>query len=169
MNVKKYIQRIFKKGVKETGTISEEVSSFISEEAQLIRQRVDTRRAKQRKLKIVLGTLLSLVVIFGSIALYSQYKLRTLTRAELQDSIPKESQPRTGEEIVKALGRLVLLPEGVPQIAEVQDVDRLKKSQSFFENAENGDVVVVYDNDIYLYRPSKDIIIGSGKINETTP
>ncbi len=167
MNVKKYIQRIFKKGTKEAESVSGEISSFISEEAQLIKQRIESRKLKQRKLQFILVTLFSLVIIFGTIAAYSQYKLQTLTVDELLVDIPKEKQPRTGQEIIAALGRHVLLPEGTPQIAEVQDVTRLKASQAFFENAENGDVVVVYDSLIFLYRPSKDIVVASGDISGT--
>lgn len=144
-----------------------DVSSVVSEEALIIKRRIEVKRTKQRRLKIVLGGLLLLVVVFGVIAAYSQYQLKTLTRDELLVDIPKEKQPRTGEEIVKALGRHVVLPASVPQIAEVQDAARLKITQAFFENAENGDVVVVYDSRIYLYRPSQDVIVASGDITGT--
>lgn len=165
MKLATLLKRFFKKSEKEIRHVGEEANSFISEEAQLIKQRIENRKIKQRKLKLVLGTLLSLVVIFGAIAAYSQYRLQTLTEDELLVDIPKEKQPRTGEEIVKALGRHVLLPEGQPQIAEVQDANRLKSTQAFFEKAENGDVVVVYDSVIFLYRPSKDVVIASGDIS----
>jgi hypothetical protein len=159
------LKRFLKKEESQVQHIEENANSFISEEAQLIRQRIERRKLKQRKLKLILRILLSLVVIFGTIAAYSQYKLQTLTEDELLVDTPKEKQPRTGEEIVKALGRHVLLPDGSPQIAEVQDAARLKMTQAFFEKAENGDVVVVYDSVIFLYRPSKDIVIASGDIS----
>ncbi len=161
------LKRFLKKKESQVKHAEEEASSFVNEEAQLIKQRIENRKLKQRKLKIILGTLLFLVVFLGGIAAYSQYKLQTLTVDELIVDIPKEKQPRTGQEIVAALGRHILLPEGNPQIAEVQDVAQLKMSQAFFENAENGDVVVVYDSLIFLYRPSKDIVIASGDISGT--
>ncbi len=165
MKLATLLKYFFKKTGKEIRYAGGEASSFISEEAQLIKQRIENRKQKQRKLKIILGTLLSLVVIFGAIAAYSQYKLQTLTKDELLVDITKEKLPRTGEEIVTALSRHVLLPEGQPQIAEVQDANRLKSSQAFFEKAENGDIVIVYDSVIFLYRPSKDVVIASGDIS----
>lgn len=158
-------KRLLKKERAEMDRALSEANAFVSEEAKLIRERIETRKLRQRKLKLILGGLLTLVVVLGIVAAYSQYKLHTLTADELLVDIPKEKQPRTGEEIMKALGRHVVLPEGNPQIAEVQDAGRLKTSQAFFENAENGDVVVVYDSIIYLYRPSKDIVVSSGEIN----
>lgn len=164
MKIINLFKHFLKKKEDQVAHLREDASSFISEEAQLIKQRIEKRKLKQKKLKLVLGSLLTLVFVFGAIAIYSQYKLRSITEAELLVDIPKEKQPRTGEEIVKALGRHVILPEGIPQIAEVQDAARLKVSQAFFENAENGDVVVVYESTIYLYRPSKDVLVSYGDI-----
>jgi hypothetical protein len=164
MKLPTLLSHFFSKKQKLAGAQDEQVSTLLSGEAQLIKERIEKRKLKQRKLKIVIGSLLSLVVIFASIAFYSQYKLRTLTQEELGVDV-RASTPRTGEEIIQALSRHVLLPEGVPQIAEVQDVARLKTSQAFFENAENGDVVIVYDATIFLYRPSKDIVIATGDIS----
>jgi hypothetical protein len=145
-------------------SVTEGVESFINEEMLIVKQKLEAKKRRVRRLKITLGTLSALVVLLGGIALYSQYQLRTLTHDELLVDIPQEKQPKTGEEIIKALGRHVVLPEGVPQIAEVQDVDRLKQSQAFFENARNGDVVVVYSTTIYLYRPAQDVLVSYGDI-----
>ncbi len=164
MKIQALLRRFLRKKETEVNQISQDINTFVSEEALLIKRRIENKKLKQRKLKIIIGSLFLLVVVFGSVAAYSQYKLQTLTQDELLVDIPKEKQPRTGEEILKALGRHVVLPEGVPQIAEVQDAARLKTTQAFFENSENGDVVVVYDSRIYLYRPAQDIVVGSGDI-----
>lgn len=164
MKIQALLRRFLRKKETEVNQISQGINTFVSEEALLIKRRIENKKLKQRKLKIIIGSLFLLVVVFGSVAAYSQYKLQTLTQDELLVDIPKEKQPRTGEEILKALGRHVVLPEGVPQIAEVQDAARLKTTQAFFENSENGDVVVVYDSRIYLYRPAQDIVVGSGDI-----
>lgn len=158
-------KHFFKKEKKSLQEDAQVVGSFISEEALLIKQRVEAKKAKQKKLRIIFGSLIALVILFAGLTIYSQYQLETLSRDELLADIPKEKQPKTGEEIIKALGRHVKLPEGVPQIAEIKDVSRLKTSQAFFEHAENGDYVVVYDSTIYLYRPSQDILISYGDIS----
>ncbi|MBP6888711.1 MAG: hypothetical protein KBC21_03325 [Candidatus Pacebacteria bacterium] len=159
-----FFTKFLKRKESQVGHIVDGVSSFVDAETIALKRRIESKKRRQKNLKLLLGGLFTLVITFGCIAFYSQYKLRTLTQDELLVDIPKEKQPRTGEEIVKALGRHVVLPEGVPQVAEVQDAARLKTTQAFFENSENGDVVVVYDSRIYLYRPSQDIIVSSGDI-----
>lgn len=163
------LQALFKRFLKKEGRLLHDavadISGPVDEEMDRIRQRIEAKKTKRKKLQLLLGGLSFLVIIFAVVAIYSQYQLRTLTRDELQAEIPLDKQARTGEEIVKALGRLVVLPEGEPQIAEVQDAARLKATQAFFENAENGDVVVVYDSTIYLYRPSKDVLVSFGEIS----
>jgi hypothetical protein len=67
---------------------------------------------------------------------------------------------------------MILPDEQSPQIAEVQDVAQLRKTQDFFKNAENGDVVIMYSSVIYLYRPSQDRVVSAGSVlpsGETKP
>ncbi len=166
MKITNFLKYFLRKKENEVSSLIEETNSFIFEETRFIKNKIEYRKLKQKNLKILLGTLVALVFVFGGIAAYSQYKLRGIAEAELLVDVPKEKQPRTGEEIVRALGRHVILPEGSPQIAEVKDAARLKVSQAFFENAENGDVVVVYESTIYLYRPSKDLVVAHGNITD---
>lgn len=54
----------------------------------------------------------------------------------------------------------------------MQDVAQLRKTQDFFKNAENGDVVIMYSSVIYLYRPSQDRVVSAGSVlpsGETKP
>ena len=104
--------------------------------------------------------ILVLIVVLG----YSQYRLHILAKDELSTSSTTVSTAKTGVEVVKALSRHMILPEGDPQIAEIQDVSKLQDSQAFFKNARNGDIVVVYDSTIIVYRPSKDLIVATGKL-----
>ncbi len=146
-----------------------------------LKLKIEKRKSKQKRLQVVIITLIASVLILASLFGYTQYKLYSLSRQEMNESTnigtvtstskSQDSQtgmtepPKTPEAIIKALGRHILLPEGTPQIAEVEDVEKLREKQAFFKNAKNGDIVVVYESMIFLYRPSLDIVIASGDIS----
>jgi hypothetical protein len=138
-------------------------TDFANEEALFLKQKIEKRKAKERKRKLHFSSL-AIVIVFLIIFLgYSQYRLSILAKDEANSSSGTSvTNAKTGEEVVKALSRHILLPEGKPQIAEIQDVSKLQSTQAFFKNAHNGDIVVVYDSTIIIYRPEKDIIIGMG-------
>ncbi len=150
-----------------------EESSFASEQALHIKQKIEHRKGKQKKLKNILLALTVALVVLGAVTVYSQYKLYTLSKAELnvgqagtQAAIAGQATaPKTPEEVISALSRHILLPKGVPQIAEVQDAPKLRDTQAFFKDAENGDIVVVYETTIFLYRPSLDVLVSTGDIS----
>lgn len=66
--------------------------------------------------------------------------------------------------------KLMTLPEESPQFALVSDVEKVR-NQPFFSKAENGDVVLVYQDSrkTILYRPSTNKIIEVGTINPPSP
>ena len=142
-----------------------------------LKHKIEKKKSKQRRLKVVLFTLVGLVIVLASLFAYSQYKLYTLSQEEkiVQGTALQQenatSTPKTPEEIVAALKRHILVPSGDPQIAEVQDVATLKEKQAFFKDAQNGDLVIVYETMIYVYRPSDDVVVaasdisGAGQVN----
>ena len=147
-------------------------ASFAFDEVAHVRQKIEHRKAKQRKLKSIFGGLIGAIVILVVIVGYSQYKLFKLSQEEagisqggVASTFNASSTPKTGEEVIRALRRHILLPEGDPQIAEVQDVAKLKETQAFFKDAQNGDVVVVYETMIFVYRPSADIVVAASDIS----
>lgn len=154
---------IFEK-TKENHIASSEQSSLPDEHALQIKQKIDARKNKQKKVKLILAGLVALIIFLSALTAYSQYKLHILTKEEA-GLTNASSTPQTGEEVLGALGRHILLPSGTPQIAEVQDAARLRETQAFFKDAQNGDIVVVYETTIFLYRPSQDIVIAAGDIS----
>jgi hypothetical protein len=72
--------------------------------------------------------------------------------------------------LIKAVGKIVLLPENeTPTIATVSDPSKLK-DQAFFTNAQQGDKVLIYTNakEAILYRPSIDKVVTISPINIDT-
>lgn len=77
------------------------------------------------------------------------------------------------EDVVDEVSRLIVLPEGVlPTMATVADAEELRKKQTFFAAAENGDKVLLYTNatdpsqrKAYLYRPSTKQLLNVAPVN----
>ena len=150
-------------------------STFANEEAHHIKQKIEKRKQKQQKVRMLIGGGILFLLAALIFAGYSQYKLYVLTKDEtfVRDT-PSTSAttfsstgttPKTGEDIIVSLKKHILVPEGNPQIAEIQDVMKLKETQPFFKDAKNGDIVIVYQTTIFIYRPSADIVVASGDIS----
>jgi len=96
---------------------------------------------------------LSLLLLLLSTALYSIFSNGS--------SIPDN------EKIVKMVSRHILLPEGeVPIIMSIGEAEKLPSSQSFFNDAKNGDYLLVFERagKAIIYSPDHDLIINSGSI-----
>ena len=109
------------------------------------------------------GKWILIIITIASLAIagYSSYQLKKMKDPVFQQKLAD----RQSKKITTAVGRLMQLPEGVPQIATVSDVETLKKAQPFFENALNGDQVLVFTKLAILYRPSTNKIINVAPVN----
>ena len=150
-------------------------TSYMQDDMDAMKHKIEKRRKKQKKQQILFSTLFALVTLFAVLFAYSQYKLHTLSQQEVVPS-PKEDNASTvttsmlnasssPADVIKTLSRHILLPTGNPQIALIQDIAKLKETQSFFKDAQNGDIVVVYETMIYIYRPSKDVLVATSDIS----
>lgn len=147
--------------------LGESEATFAHSEMQKVKHKIESKKRQQRKLKIIFRSLVVVIVVLALFLLYSQYKLQTLSWDEKNISSPgvTVTASTTPQDIISMLGKHILLPEGDPQIAEVRDVEKLQAQQAFFKNAENGDIIILYDTTIFIYRPSKDIVIASGDVS----
>jgi len=109
-------------------------------------------------IRIILFTLVVLISLGA--AVYYAYRYYDL----------KQNPEKLTEQSVAALkdrvGKLILLPNETPQIAVVQDVDKLKKDQPFFANAQNGDQILLFTEakKAILYRSGSNQIIEVGPL-----
>ncbi len=149
-----------------TESIKEQV--VIDKKSEHEHKHVDTSHIKKAKQKRVKNIVLSLIVIsffFFITTIYSQYKVYQLSKIEnAKADLLKGEIPNNPQQIIEAVSRHILLPKSTPQVAAVQDANKLVTSQPFFKDTLNGDVVLVYENTIVIYRPSKDIIVAVGDI-----
>lgn len=142
-------------------TSTKEENFFEKEEALLL----STKKNKQKRVKRIFGGLLIAVVFFMLTTVYSQYQMYVLSSLLQAHEKASQEVPKTVDEVVKAISRHIKVPVGVPQIAAVTDAKKLASTQVFFKDVVNGDIVVVYDSVIYLYRPLEDVLVSVGDIS----
>jgi len=110
--------------------------------------------------------LILIIAIIPTIYFFVQNKN---TENKLNDLQNNSQSSATLDEVVKQVGKLVLLPSGEqPTLATVSDVAKLQ-SQPFFSGAANGDKVLVYNKakKAILYRPSLNKIVEMAPLNST--
>jgi hypothetical protein len=133
--------------------------------------KVDKDESLVRKLAgIPLSILKTSFVKYGIailvIALLMVYGIKT--RPELiglsKDS--GEEQVDETQMLVEEVGKIIKLPEEVPTIATVSEIEKVRE-QKFFVNAENGDKVLIFTGakKAILYRPSEKKVIEVGVVN----
>lgn len=118
--------------------------------------------ARPRKLSKIkpLYVVIAVVVLIQTVGLsylgYQYFKLK-----KDPNKVAQEEQ----DKILKEVGKLMELPQDeTPSVATVTDKDKLKadfKDQTFFNNVENGDVIILYlkAQKAIIYRPSTKKII----------
>lgn len=87
------------------------------------------------------------------------------TRDQLSQLQAKTDQSEV-KRLVDQIGKTLVLPSETPTLATVNDVTKLK-NQEFFQNAQNGDKVLIFSNSgrALLYRPSTKKIIEYAKVD----
>ncbi len=119
-----------------------------------------------RRIKIILVTLsfITLLFLVSTIVLLVQNHRAGKSTAESDERAPQKVE--TLEEIMSAVSKLILLPEGeIPRFATVADPAQLTKQQ-FFMRAEIGDKVLMYTTSkrAILYSPKKNKIVEVGVV-----
>lgn len=103
-------------------------------------------------------------------ALFLTFKYNPLLASKVLGWETKTNLTSELEKYLPKIQKLMTLPEETPQFATVSDVEKIR-NQPFFNNAQNGDVVLVYQQSrkTILYRPSENKIIEVGTLNLPTP
>lgn len=104
--------------------------------------------------------LLVMIALASGLA-YSQYRIYKMNSPAFQ----KELAEKRTNELVGEVSKLMELPEETPQIATVEDANKLRETQpEFFRKAENGDAVLIYSQIAILYSGTKHKIMNVGPI-----
>lgn len=70
--------------------------------------------------------------------------------------------------VTRSVAKLIVLPEGDPTVAVIQDVSALA-NQPFFKNAQNGDIVLVYPNQAIIYSAKRHVLVNVGPVVNNNP
>lgn len=107
------------------------------------------------KILLVLGSIIIIGLLIATGYFAYQYSVLQKTFGSQKASL-EEAHKLTSE-----VGKLMLLPAETPTIATISDINKLK-GQAFFQNAKNGDKILIYANakEAILYRPQDHLIIG---------
>lgn len=132
--------------------------------------RYDKKRALSIKTVIILGAVTLAIVSLVGFGMWS-YKNYTEAKKEIARLSSVEGQKELAKKeldsIRQKLGRHIILPQDEdPTIATVTDVEALKKTQAFFNNAQNGDKLIVYSGakKAIIYSPERDILVNVGAL-----
>ena len=121
--------------------------------------------SNNQKILLVLAGVI-IVLVLGMIYLF-------MTITKLQPDAPATStgpSPEVAAElgddesaVLEQLSRHMLLPEEVPSIATIVDVDTLIADQSFYVGSQNGDQLILYPQSqrAIIYSPARDIIVNA--------
>ena len=134
--------------------------------APISQRQINKKNYKISKSKIILISLAVLAVfILAVVPSYYFYHKSQQAEARLND--PNTVSKEVIDLVVKKVSHHILLPSSEqPTLATVSDASKVK-GQPFFQNAQNGDKVLVFTQarKAYLYRPGTDLVIEVAPLN----
>lgn len=126
----------------------------------------------KKKLRFTKGFVLFIIIalVLAGVAGASLYKYfeakKEIAKLSTLDGQQKLAQQEVDALLAKVSKHMLLPEKEKPSVATVTDVESLKKNQSFFVKAHDGDKVIVYVHarKAIIYRPEKDIIVNVGSV-----
>lgn len=117
---------------------------------------------KKKKKKSIIKELIIITIFFilvvALVAVSIAYQKEKNKKITVKD-IQALQQQEVGM-VLDEIGKHILLPEGVtPTIATITNVENLRKEMPFFDKAQNGFKVVVYEDKAILFDPVNQIIV----------
>ncbi len=113
--------------------------------------------AKKNPIRGKVGIVLIVMVIFVIAIFWIGSKGRTI---EIQESNNEETEKLLAD-IAK---HIIIFSEEEPLIVSINNAEELKEQQLFFQNSQNGDILLVYQDKALIYRPQQDVLINVGPV-----
>ena len=88
---------------------------------------------------------------------------------KLQQQQTAERTRQIYQQVLTAVGKLMVLPNAVPQISVVSDVASFVQQNPVFAGTQSGDILLVYPNQIIVYSPKYNRIIHSLPYSRSAP
>lgn len=115
----------------------------------------------KKSVLLVISLVLFLAFLLSLVFGVSQFQ----KNKDLSTRLSQKDVKSDKTDYVKSIGKLMVLPDEVPTLATVSDKKKLA-NQSFFQDSENGDKVLIYSKakKAILYRPAINKIIDVSSI-----
>jgi len=100
----------------------------------------------------------AIVIVGGGFFVYTNYP---------QGWVADFKTERQSNAVIKKAGKVVRLSEGEkPQVSVVLDAQALKQNDSFFESAQNGNAVLIYEQSgtIILFDSTRNKVLNMGMV-----
>lgn len=114
----------------------------------------------KRTFAITIAVIIILVIAGGSYYMFSRDTFES-------QGNPQELSQRDITTLVVRVGKHIQLPTNEdPLVATIVDVESLVADQPFYQGAQNGDVLLIYQgaSKAIIYSPSRDILVNVGPI-----
>ncbi len=120
---------------------------------------------KKRRLKILIVFLVFAILIGACAWLFINYNNAQKQVDYLSGLTVEDVNKKATDELLEKVGKLILLPEDEQMtISTIQDIERLVEAEPFFEKAQNGDKVIIYNDRAIIYNPTKNILVNVGPV-----
>jgi hypothetical protein len=104
-------------------------------------------------MSIVLWVLVVVLVIALG---YMFWKNKELSKPEAQTKLAEQAS----QSVIDSVSKLIIVPEDKPTVATITDVDKLREAnESFYKNAKNGDMLLLYSTQAIIYRSAENKIV----------
>lgn len=110
-----------------------------------------------------------------ALSLYTKGRPRILGRQGGQTQQPQENarqqvlgnEQELADQYLKEVGKIIALPKDEKPlgVASITDHNKLQQDQPFFNNAKNGDVIIIYSSRAILYDPNNKVIVDIAPVN----
>lgn len=123
--------------------------------------------SEKRSSKKWLFVLIAILVIGALGYGYAAGMFSSITSKPLDISLEEELTEEQVDEVIVRVREHIVLPEGEePLVATIINVEELRAEQAFYQNAENGDILLLFGQagKAIIYSPKKDKLINVGPI-----
>lgn len=125
----------------------------------------NSKRVSSEKLHAAL--LVGVVAIMAT--LLSQQPNDLMVFAAKSNSVDFQKNPAALVQRIKSL--YLLTQTQLPNVAIVTEQEKIRSKSPFFAPVNNGDVIAYFPEEVFVYRPSRNILVKHGPVinNPTTP
>ena len=138
---------------------------MLKEEENGVSLKTNANTRKKGRLKPLIVFLVFVVLIGVCAWLFIGYNNAQKQVDYLSGLTVEDVNKKATDELLEKVGKLILLPEDEQMtISTIQDIERLVEAEPFFEKAQNGDKVIIYNDRAIIYNPTKNILVNVGPV-----